>query len=277
MGNYWIRDAELRVLGPVSLAVLKDLLTARRLTGAEQVSRDGVTWVPADKVPDLLVAPVRNEQVRERNDAAQLRRQLTELAGRPVHEVFDVAPEAPSATYRASYYTLVRRYHPARLAPGADPELVAAYQEAFRFYSKRLAEAEDRLAPRAPAAPPTREVRTEDFVGIERRDAERVHATIRVTLTNFRMFTDHQLMNISMGGMFLATQTLLALGTLVDLQMTFEGEARRVGARARVVWESSGADARHVRGVGLKFTQLSPDDSTFIKDFVRRATAQRRT
>lgn len=283
MSDYWIRDAELRVLGPVSLAVLRDLLAARRLVGVEHVSRDGVSWVPAEQFPELaLEAPTpRDATARQREEAAELRAQLTRLGERPLHEVFRVPAEAPAATYRASYFALVRRYHPSRLAPDAPPELTAAYQEAFRFYSDRLAQVEERLMPRqlmaAPAAAVrTREYRAEEFVGIERRGEDRIHASVRVTLANYRMFTDHSLVNISTGGMFLATQVPIALGTQVDVEMTFAGtEPRRVRARARVVWESTGADPRFPRGVGLKFLQLQDVDRTFIQEFVRDAATAR--
>jgi uncharacterized protein (TIGR02266 family) len=280
MADYWIRDAEQRVLGPVSLEVLRDLVSARRLVGVDQVSRDGRTWVSVDQFPELRLrpAPVKDAQAQQRAEAAQLRAQLVHLAGRPLHEVFKVPPEAAATTFRASYFALVRRYHPERLPAGVHPDLVAAYQEAFRFFSQCMAQVEERLAPRAPAAPPRpREYRAEDFVGIERRGEDRVHADVRVTPANAGMFTDHQLVNISSGGMFLTTQVLLPLSTLVDLDLTFQGEARHVGARARVVWESSGADARYPRGVGLKFIQLAPDDAAFIRDYVRKTAAARRT
>jgi uncharacterized protein (TIGR02266 family) len=279
MVDYWIRDAELRVLGPVSLPVLRDLVESGRLQGVEQVSEDGVHWVDVARSP-LLAAllappPPDDSRERERADARRLRERMEAARGREPHELFRVPPDASLSTWRAAYFALARRFHPARLPAGTHPELVAAFQEAFAFFAERMAEVERRLSPPAPPAPAAA-YREEDFVGLQRREDGRVHANVRVTLTNFRMFTAHRLLNISSGGMFLTTQAHIPLGTQVDVELIFESHERRIGARTRVVWESAGSDARHEQGVGLKFIQLTPEDATFIHDFVRRAAAHAR-
>ena len=43
MPEYWIGDVEGRVLGPVSLDVVQDLVNTGRLTEITRVSRDGRT------------------------------------------------------------------------------------------------------------------------------------------------------------------------------------------------------------------------------------------
>ena len=108
-------------------------------------------------------------------------------------------------------------------------------------------------------------------MGIERRNAERLHANIRVTPTSYRMFTDHALVNISNSGLFISTPELIPVGSLLDMELTFEGDTRTITARARVVWESTGADGKHERGMGLKLMQVDKQDLAFIKDFVRKA------
>ena len=114
------------------------------------------------------------------------------------------------------------------------------------------------------------EYRPEDFVGIERR-TERLHASVRVTPSSYRMFTDHALVNISNSGLFINTPDLIPVGSLLDMELTFEGQERTISARARVVWESAGTDGRNPRGMGLKLTSVAEHDLAFIRDFVRKA------
>lgn len=360
--DYWIRDVDSRVLGPVSFAVLKDLCSARRLMGVTHVSRDGTVWQTLQELPELaaMLTPraeplVQSEQQVE---AARLRSQLHAASNAPAHLIFKVAEDAPMATWRAAYFALARRYHPSRLEPGSHDDLVSAHREAFAFFTRRIGEVEQRLAAVAPVAtvapggppmlgitpppppaealrpapvlrpessvpppatlrprasitqpPPTASVvrtferpsqvpppssvsrtpppragsytptplgrlqkyRSDDFVGIERRIADRLHANVRVTAVSYRMFTDHALVNISNGGLFIAAQDLIPVGSLVDMELTFDGDPKTVTARARVVWESTGADGRNQRGMGLKLMQVDKQDLAFIKDYVRKA------
>lgn len=378
-GDFWIRDVDGRVLGPVSYPVLRDLCSARRLVGVTHVSRDGTTWRTLMELPELaslLEAPETAQlQQEQQGEAMRLRAQLKAAEHAPAHLIFKVAEHAPLQTYRQAYFALARRFHPSRLEPTTHPELVAASREAFAFFSKRMSEVEARITAQAPASPPLsrsspvppvaslvaptpapmltpptllptsnavarstvppaadvrppsaaragtganrvvsrpdagrpitpppppaaarttaprrllttpvpersgvstpppagRVYRPEDFVGIERRNSERLHANIRVTPTSYRMFTDHALVNISNAGLFINTTHLIPVGSLLDMELTFEGDTRTITARARVVWESSGNDGKHQRGMGLKLTQVDKQDLAFIKDFVRKA------
>jgi len=356
--DYWIRDVDGRVLGPVSFAVLKDLCSARRLMGVTHVSRDGTVWHTLQQLPELaaMLAPraeplVQSEQQAE---AARLRTQLHAAASAPSHLIFKVEENAPLSAWRSAYFALARRYHPSRLEAGAHEDLVNAHREAFAFFTRRIGEVEQRFAPAVPAVPPVvqptpppppaeallrpvpvlrsppvgappsgsdargaltppppqsyvvspqerpsrvppparvsstpppsrassytpaplgrlQEYSSEDFVGIERRVADRHHASVRVTTVSYRMFTDHALVNISNSGLFIAAQELIPVGSLVDMELTFEGDDKVVTARARVVWESTGADGRNQRGMGLKLMQVDKQDLAFIKDYVRKA------
>ena len=379
MTDYWIRDVEGRVLGPVSLAVLKDLCSARRLMGVTHVSRDGSSWSELKDLPELasMLAPQPDQAVQtaQREEAQRLRSQLQAAERAPAHLVFKVPEDAPLEAWRSAYFALARRFHPTRLAPETHPDLVDASREAFSLFARKIAEVERRLAgavrtqasraapslpvahatppppppeafvsepspargsevPRAPRlepvdampavaamplapapavapvgiptpippsaelrppaarmAPPSPrpavqvrppstptpapiavpEYRPEDFVGIERRGAERLHASVRVTPSSYRMFTDHALVNISNSGLFINTPNLIPVGSLLDMELTFEGQERIISARARVVWESAGTDGKNPRGMGLKLTSVAEHDLAFIRDFVRKA------
>ena len=81
MAEYWIGDAEGRVLGPVSLDVVQDLVNTGRLTQITRASRDGQSWGPPNAYPEvmalLLNAPPPEALLNsERQEAARVREQL---------------------------------------------------------------------------------------------------------------------------------------------------------------------------------------------------------
>ena len=54
MPEYWIGDAEGRVLGPVSLDVVQDLVNTGRLMEITRVSRDGRNWGTPASFPEVM-------------------------------------------------------------------------------------------------------------------------------------------------------------------------------------------------------------------------------
>ena len=77
MAEYWIGDAEGRVLGPVSLDVVQDLVNTGRLTQITRASRDGQSWGPPHAYPEvmalLLNAPPPEALLNsERQEAARV-------------------------------------------------------------------------------------------------------------------------------------------------------------------------------------------------------------
>ena len=92
MPEYWIGDVEGRVLGPVSLDVVQDLVNTGRLTEITRVSRDGRNWGAPSAFPEVMTllvnAPSADSLLQsERQEAARVREQLRAMQGRPPHEI----------------------------------------------------------------------------------------------------------------------------------------------------------------------------------------------
>lgn len=289
MSDYWISDAHQRVLGPIGLEVLRTLLMSGRLRGLTQVSRDGRNFAAVQSVPEVAAllqeAANAHQLEQDRQEARKLAAQIEALRGKPVHEVFGLAENASIDAYRASFFALVRRFYPARLPSKADDELRNAYASMFYFLSQLMAQIEQRAMPPVIAAPaptppaaPARPARAPtynlyEFVGWERREDRRVHASLRVTVESVGLFTQ-EAVNISNGGVFLATEKLLPLGERLEMTIQFDTPARHVSARGVVVWLNERGDMRTPRGVGVRFSYLEEEDRRFIAYYVKKAQAR---
>src|SRR5687767_11536133 len=80
MGNYWVGDNRGRVLGPVTLDALAQLLKAGRLAGLDRASRDGKEFKPIDQVPELhqLIDSARTHRKTE-TDREQARALVAQI------------------------------------------------------------------------------------------------------------------------------------------------------------------------------------------------------
>jgi uncharacterized protein (TIGR02266 family) len=292
MSDYWIRDVEGRVLGPIGLEVLHHLVKAGRLNGLTRASRDGRHFDVLQSFPE--VASVIAEALHadraewEQQEARRLREQLQVLRGKPAHEVFGLPERASLDAFRGAFFAMVRRFYPARLPSEAQETLRQAHGEMSVFLSQLMAQLEQRAAaPAPPALPPA--VRAEastpgrpgvrptptyelyEFVGWERREDNHVHVDLRITLASLGLFTEYPATNIAQGGVYLATRRMIPLGERLQLAIHFDDPARDVSARGVVVWQNEQPTPRHLRGVGVRFTLLAEEDRRFIGYYLKKA------
>lgn len=286
MSTYWICDSQNRVLGPIGLEVVSELLVAGRIDSTTRISRDGQAWWPLTSVPELArMYEQRNPEVRlarERAEAQKLRAQLEGLRVRPAHEIFKVAHDAPVEVWREAFFKLSKRFHPDSIPADTAAELKEACATAFRFLSTLMTRVENgahRVATaestaRLPTPPPSPTYDASAFVGIKPLSNGEVEATIRVTAQNLGMFTDHPMMNLPMNGFFLADTRVLKLGTTVRLTFNFGDGAKSLSCRGRVAWEDAGR-SKSPRGFGISFLDLRPAEKEFLKAYVERHKPKR--
>jgi uncharacterized protein (TIGR02266 family) len=305
MSSYWIGDSTGRVLGPLTLQALRELIGSGRLKKVNRASRDGTTWVPLEQFDEVkdLIARAAPTAATEQQNAERIRAQLRTLQGHKTpHEVFGMLPTANLDELRLAFFRMAKRFSPEHLGPETHPELRKASQEMFDFLSAKMREAESRAAPQAtpargstpvpvrgpppgstapfhPAAPVATPVRkqlaaptysSEEFVGIRLHTSnDLVHADIQVTPHNVGMFIDHRLINLTSGGLFINTRRPLKLGTKVLLKLTFEQPPRTIELRCTVIWEHALDDGKQPQGYGLGLAGLRPEEKSFLQEFVR--------
>jgi uncharacterized protein (TIGR02266 family) len=288
VSNYWIGDSLGRVLGPLTLQSLRELVGSGRLKAVTRASRDGSSWVPIEQlneVRDLLAAAASAASPSaEQQQAERLRQQVRVLQNAPTHQVFGVKQDAPLEEMRGAFFRLAKRYSPEHLAADTHPELRKAHAEIAELLARRMREVEAQLTPRAtpvarPASPagarpgqqqaPAYTYSAEEFVGLQAGRHERLQVTIKLSARNAGIFTDHRIINLQSGGLFLPTDKPLKLGTKVDLVLDFEQPERQIRLRSSVIWEYTLDDGKQPRGYGLGLADLRPEERAFVEEFLR--------
>jgi uncharacterized protein (TIGR02266 family) len=333
VANYWVGDTVGRVLGPLTLQALRELVSAGRLRNAVRASRDGNTWVALQELEELkdLLAQVKPSPSMEQQQAERLRTQLRGLqALKTPQEVFGVKPQANLDEVRLAFFRMAKRFSPDHLAPDTHPDLKKVSEDIFNFLSQRMRDAEEAFSrgtvqsrpappvlgpaqggppmlqeartppsltpvpvartppgtaavpatPPAPVTPAYRSVAAkprpaaptysaDEFVGIAKREADKIHATVRVTPRSVGMFMDHPLINLATGGLFIPADRPLRLGTQVELTLSFEQPPRAIVLRSAVIWENAVDDGRQPRGYGLRLSELRAEERAFLQEYVR--------
>jgi uncharacterized protein (TIGR02266 family) len=320
--SYWIGDADGRVLGPVSLDVVQELVKTGRLQDVTRASTDGHRWGAPEQFPEILALLLHAPKPEvlfelERQEAGRVWEQLRAMQGKTPNELFRLEQDASVDAYRNAFFKLVKRFYPDRVRAQAHPDLRRAYSDAFHFLSRLMVHIENELAagravgampamrdtpvpapapklaaaaPPAPRATPPKQAprpvlrtpaqsqratyQANEFVGLERRD-DRVEVTVKVNARNSAMFTQHPLVNLQSGGVFLACQTSLPLGTPVEVVFRFDEPAREIKARGRVILENAGGDPRTPVGFGVRLVTLPDSERNFVQAFLQRASGRR--
>ncbi len=284
MSNYWIGDAVGRVLGPLTLQSLRELIGSGRLKAATRASRDGRSWEPLEQfseIKDLVSAPKPSPAI-ELQQAERLRLQLRGMQNVPAHELFGLSPDASLEDLRKAFFRMAKRFSPENFGPETPLELRKVTAEICDFLARRMREAEallaaghkrpppPRLMPSEPPPPPAYTYEGHEFVGLQQRN-DRLQIDIQVSARTVGIFTDHRIINLQSGGLFIHTDTPLGLGTRVDLMLHFDRPSRVLKVRSAVIWEYALTDGKQPRGYGLGLADLRAEERAFVEEFVRSA------
>lgn len=295
--NVWIRDDVGRVLGPIGIAVLRDLISAGRLSAVQAASRDGVTFVPVAQVPEVadLVAKEGRKQ-DDRVEAERIGTVLHVLQAKAPHEVFELPESSSLEAFKTAFFRLAKHYHPDRLPADAIPELRLAYDSLFHFLAQSMAAVERKLVAAAavaaaaatvrPAPAPSSSASTarpvtgpkpaarydaNAFVGLRQRPDGESEMEVRITAASASMFTENELVNLAKDGIFVPVTQGIPLGSMLELRFVFD--EKTISARGRVVFENFGG-RRGKPGIGLKFVRLADADREYIAEFVKRVQSE---
>jgi uncharacterized protein (TIGR02266 family) len=107
----------------------------------------------------------------------------------------------------------------------------------------------------------------------DERGSLRVPARMRVSFASLGQLGHCLMTNLSRGGLFVATDHLLAIGTRVLLRLHVEHEARTLEVPAEVVSQNVGPAAAQQRGIGLRFLDVDPPVRKELDALYERALA----
>jgi hypothetical protein len=276
VSDYWLADSEARVLGPVSLAVVRDLALRGKLQDVRAVSRDGRNFVPLREMPELLevlsLPPKQGEAARAQADATrQIRDWLASIKDRPSHEVFRVPANASRDAWRAAFFALIHRYVPSRLPADATPELRLACEDAFLTLAERMV-AIERLfrAPGAappppppaqpPALPPVAPAQVTWRGGM-------IHVRLHLARGDARPFTQDPEASWRQDSLSVQSNEKVMVNTPAEVTLSFEGHVTQLHATGRVV----GVKTTHPLGFSVRLLDLGEDQRAMIRAWVARA------
>jgi hypothetical protein len=276
--DYWLADSEARVLGPVSLEVVRDLALRGKLSDVRAVSRDGKTFVPLREMPELAAVlsqpPAAGEAVRTQAVAtAQIRSWLETIKGRPTAEVFRVPAGASREAWRAAFFGLVHRYVPSRLPPDATDELRLACEDAFLVLAERMVEVERSLRTSAAPAPPSvaptlvgRELVPSSLPAVRWRGGM-IHISFMLNRGDARPFLMDPDATWKSDCLHVQSNEKVMVNTPAEVTMAFEGHVTQVHASGRVV----NVRSAHPMGFSIKLLGIDETQRAVIRAWVQRA------
>jgi uncharacterized protein (TIGR02266 family) len=105
--------------------------------------------------------------------------------------------------------------------------------------------------------------------GQKRRGALRLPMKLEVTLTGASDLRECMALNISEGGLFLATAGQpLPTGTDIDLGLYLEEDQTHLELTGTVQWLSTGNEGVLPQGMGIRFVDLSPTQNAALARFI---------
>jgi uncharacterized protein (TIGR02266 family) len=102
------------------------------------------------------------------------------------------------------------------------------------------------------------------------RQHRRYPVNLPVDYSTRDAFLANRVSNLSQGGMFIATDSPLPVQSELDLVLSLNGDGEQIRARGRVIWnyDIRKGTSRVIPGMGIKFVDLSPDDSRRLVDYL---------
>ena len=101
------------------------------------------------------------------------------------------------------------------------------------------------------------------------RASARYSVDIKVDCATRDMFVSNRVMNISRGGLFIASEQPLPISSQVQLRLSL-GDSDTIEARGRVIWnyDIRKGSSKVVAGTGIKFLDLSPEHAARLERYL---------
>lgn len=107
---------------------------------------------------------------------------------------------------------------------------------------------------------------------VERRDGERHGVEIDISVTSESNFYTGVTENVSQGGLFVVSEKLPDIGTIMAVRFSLPGDPRAIECTGEVRWHRTGPDDEGERGYGIRFIDLEEEASERITAFLQVRT-----
>jgi len=107
------------------------------------------------------------------------------------------------------------------------------------------------------------------------RKNERKESKIPLKLDPVHIFTEHQIVNISKGGIFISTPRPLPTDTDIEIEFFLPKAPSKIRAKGKVKWamenvQRSNGKPGIVPGMGIKFIQISKESLKEIQSYLKK-------
>jgi len=108
--------------------------------------------------------------------------------------------------------------------------------------------------------------------GADKRVSVRVPVNLRMGFESYGSIRDSLMTNLSRGGLFIATDQPLPMGSVVNLRLRIEESHHEIQVEAEVVALNSGPDLKtEERGMGVKFVRMTPEQAKGVDELYERS------
>ena len=116
-----------------------------------------------------------------------------------------------------------------------------------------------------------------DYSGKEKRFHARYRVHIKVDYETKDMFLSNYVTNISKGGVFIETKSPFPVSSEIELALELPEAQSTIHAQGRVSWTydiKKGGPLVIVQGMGIKFTDIKPDDIKVLETYIEELSSQ---
>jgi uncharacterized protein (TIGR02266 family) len=113
---------------------------------------------------------------------------------------------------------------------------------------------------------------TNDFVDAASRLEPQVTGTMRISFKKESDFYKSYIGNLAKGGLFVKTNKILPVNTLLNLELTLPKAERAVHTTGKVIWNRAEniSSEKMPPGMGIQFIDIDPEDERLLKNYMER-------
>ena len=111
---------------------------------------------------------------------------------------------------------------------------------------------------------------TNDYVLAASRLEPQVTGTIRISFKKESDFYKSYIGNLAKGGLFVKTNKVLPVDTLLNLELTLPKADRAVHTTGKVIWNraENTSSEKMPPGMGIQFVDIDPEDERLLKNYM---------
>ena len=112
--------------------------------------------------------------------------------------------------------------------------------------------------------------------GKDLRQHKRVDASLHVDYSTYSPYHIRRITNISNGGVFIRSQEIFPIGTVMDISFRLPDEDKDIQTKVKVIWtyRQPATVSMNSSGMGVQFLEIADGDMKRIQAFIDQAASE---